>query len=76
MSIAAIPAAARRAFVGFAGRHLARRTTRYLGTIDPRDLEAIVRGAREFAGLMHALRARVHRYWRRVRNAGLVDARR
>jgi hypothetical protein len=75
MIITMIPAAAWRAFVRFAGRHLARRTSRYLRTIDPRDLDAFVREAREFAGLMQALRARVHRNWRRVRNPGLADAR-
>jgi len=76
MRIAAIPAAAWRAFVRFAGRRLARRTSRYLRTIDPRDLDAIMREAGEFAGLMQALRASVHRYARRVRDARLADARR
>jgi hypothetical protein len=76
MSIAMIPAAAWRAFLRFAGRHLARRTSRYLRAIDPRDLDALVREAREFASLMQAFRASVHRYWRRVCNERLADAQR
>ena len=70
------PVAAWRAFLRVAGRHLARRTSRYLGTIDPRDLDALVREAREFASLMHIVRAGLHRYWRRVCNARLADAQR
>ena len=76
MSMTTIPTAAWRAFVRFVGRHLARRTSNYLRTIDPRDLDAFVREAREFAGLMQALRARGHRYWRRVCNTRLADAHR
>jgi hypothetical protein len=76
MSVMMIPAAACRAFVRVAGRHLARRTCRYLRTIDARDLDALACEAREFARLMQGLRARAHRLWRRVRHARLADARR
>jgi len=76
MSVMMIPATAGRAFVRVAGRHLARRACRYLRTVDARDLDVLAREAREFARLMHDLRARAHRFWRRVGNARLVDARR
>lgn len=76
MRITMIPAAAWRAFLRFAGRHLARRTSRYLRTIDPGDLDKLVREAREFAGLMQAVRTRVHRYWQRACNARLYHAQR
>ncbi len=74
-SVTVIPAVVWRAFVLFTARRLARRTCRYLRTIDAHELDTLAREAREFAGVMKALRARVHRCWRHVCNPRLADAR-
>jgi hypothetical protein len=76
MTIIPGPAAAWRAFVRAAGRHLARRAYRHIRKIEPRDLEAFLHDAREFSRLMQGLRGRARQCWRQVRSGSLVDAHR